>query len=226
MAQRGFGWAWKALWSLSAILGMTISAKAGPFTFSGTTSGTFDNPDPASSLTSGVGTASFSWGNTLGGNLTYTGGSFSGQEGQTFTLGTLTYTNGATSGGEPSAIDLNLKLSFDDPKMPDVPLTLTASIYTNPNTVLFDFGQLLLPEGQTTTVPLLGFFDSEGGFQVLGFGDPIAQNPTGGNSTPATTPEPSSLLLAGLGLAGLGLACRKRPTISSATPMPRSTQAG
>jgi len=238
MAQMGFGLARKAALAMGVILGMTASIKAGPFTFSGTSSGTFDNPNPAGSLTSGVSTANFSWGDpgSTGSvsSLSFTGGSFNGQEGQTFTIGTLQYTNGVTFGGEPSAVDLNLKLSFDNPKIPDVPLTLTASIFTTPNTgtppqnyntVLFDFGQLLVPAGQTTTVAILGLYDSDNGFQVFGFGDVNDPGSPDGNSGPAITPEPSSLLLACLGLAGLGLAGQKEPVTSSATATPRSAPA-
>jgi hypothetical protein len=216
MGSTGLGLARQMAWVALLTLSLTAGVEAGPFTFSGTSSGTFNNPDPSSSLTSGVGTASFSWGDpgSTGSvsSLTFTGGGFTGQEGQIFTLGTLTYTNGVTFGGEPSSVDLNLKLSFTNPIMPDVPLTLTASIFTMPilgdpaqssNTILFDFGQLTLLDGQTTTVPLLGMYDSDFGFQVFGLGDPIGSP---GNPGQTMTPVPSTLLLAGLGLACIRLA--------------------
>jgi len=125
--------------SALVLLAMPLSAFA--VTFSGISTGTFQNPaGPPGMVTAGVGTNHFTWGVTADGNpvnsLAFAGASFVTVSPETtFGLGTLTYHNGAIAlGTEASSVDLAVTLTFSDPAgLGPQSFTFPFTMVTTPN---------------------------------------------------------------------------------------------
>lgn len=86
--------------------------------FMGSSAGVFLNPvGPATMVTTGTGTSSFTWGNGAPpSSLSFAGGAFSTPGESLFTVGTLTYYNGAiVAGTQADMVDLYLTLAFTNP---------------------------------------------------------------------------------------------------------------
>ncbi len=99
---------------------LALSAQAADVV--GTSSATFTNPLPLSAVTTGVGTAAFTWGTGANGSppssLTFTGASVSSPFNTAFKLGTLTYYNGAVfSGTGAESISFNSQINFTQPAL-------------------------------------------------------------------------------------------------------------
>jgi hypothetical protein len=205
--------------------------------FQGNSSGTFVNPTgPAGVVLTGVGTDSFTWGDgspflSPSSSLGYAGTSFDNNENDAFNFGTLSYFNGTISSGTgATSVDLSVKLNFTSPSaliesfMFDLALinspntsdpNASADIVNFDNTVssnFFSFG------GTDYTLEFLGFgtlsgagFTIEDSFRVLE-SENASVNLIGRiTSTPGVAvPEPSILVLFGVGLLGLGFARRRQ----------------
>lgn len=152
--------------------------------FSGDSTGTFVNPQPATGITvTGVGTSTFTWGLGEGSppnKLTYASTAFSGVPAETpFQIGTLTYFNGTTEiGTTPNSIDLNLVVNFTDPAGVNQNFDYTMQLISTPNTgdaqqnadyvILSTFPSTTFTVDGVTYTMALGFQGtSSGGFGFL-----------------------------------------------------------
>ena len=119
--------------ALSPVFGQPVS---------GTTSGTWINPNPSAApiVTTGVGTSAFTWGDGTGfgtgpNSLTFAGGAFAGVLETPFKVGTIAYFNGTTAiGTTADTINLQLALNFGVPALPPVVGSYLFTLNTTPNT--------------------------------------------------------------------------------------------
>ncbi len=192
------------------------------------------SPDVYVPVCDAVGTSSVSWGNATGAgfaqsSLTFTPAPFLNVAvGQVFTLGTLRYFNGTTfSGTSIGAITLSIATTSATPALNGQVLLLPFSIFPTPNGVSPDadadfvyfsnatnFGSFRVREAEFATVQLLSRF---GSLHNEGFGQIVAAtNSQSGFLTSSIqaqlVPEPSTLLLSGVGVALVLFASRRRRT--------------
>jgi MYXO-CTERM domain-containing protein len=179
-------------------------------------------------VTTGLGTNDFSWGvGSPPSSLLFNGTAFSTEVDQPFVVGTLDYFNGSTAfGTQANSVDLEMTLNFTSPTGVDVVLVFPFELVNRPNN--------LGPIGGADSVFLssqtagrffnigneffsmeIGFANAtEGGFENVDefF---VLENETAsadviGVITSAVTPEPSTFVLALLGLLSLGMIGRRR----------------
>jgi hypothetical protein len=219
---------------VAALLVAAGTARAGSISFSGSTSGVFNNP--VGGNTTGVGTNSISFGSPPGA-LSFTGGSFTGvAAGQIFSLGGIGYYNAenvnpvmgvtlgmslAMTGGATGTATASLPLSIDNTPNPGVPDTL--SLKQNS-----EIGTLTGTDGKTYSILAIGFSGgctpgvpmtysptltaNEGQVVCTSlYGELVPKSvPTGGTPPPGgssggpQTPEPAGLVLIAVGLATVG----------------------
>jgi len=123
---------------LAAALAATFCLCANAADVSGTASATFTNPQPTGGAiaTTGVGTASFTWGArfTPVNQMDFAGTAFASNFESPFKLGTLAYFNGLSATGTvPNNVDLAVKLAFVDPLIPDVTSSFTLELLSTVN---------------------------------------------------------------------------------------------
>ncbi|WP_341207861.1 choice-of-anchor K domain-containing protein [uncultured Sphingomonas sp.] len=201
---------------------------------SGTTQAVFQNPAPASAVTTGVGTNSITWGvasDNVGVNkLRFDAGTFSSVYNSPFKVGRLTYFNGTVqSGTEMNAVDLALDLTFANPNIGKFSNVFSFGINNTLNNGTADENAdyLSLPTSFSA-----GTFVADGityGVKLTGFGNItgdgfVTQSATefrvreGGSAsadlfamvTPAV-PEPATwaMMLTGFGVVGMAMRRRK-----------------
>ncbi len=209
---------------------------------SGATTGIFVNPQPAaSSVTTGVGTSQFTFGEPAGtpaNHLYFTGNDFTSPLETPFKVGSLSYFNGATY-NNPSSVDFTLSLAFTAPALPTVSSTFTLNLVSTTNDgdadaqadyvyfpSSFSTTSFVL-DGTTYNVKLLGFGNVVGD----GFLDSdstqlhVRENSTASadifavvtSETPNSgVPEPASwaMMLGGFGMIGGALRNRRKVAVS------------
>jgi hypothetical protein len=198
------------------------------------------NPTPSASpvVTTGVGTYSFTWGNSsgLGSNpnsLTFTDSSFSSSTETPFKVGSISYFNGTTAAGSvPDSVQLSLTLNFSSPAIPSVSSAYSFNLVSTPNTadpnasadfvdLPSTFGTTLFTiDGTTYDVKLVGFENVLGdgflasnsqSFHVREGRSASADLYAEVTTQTAAVPEPENLalMLGGLGVLGF-VASRRR----------------
>jgi fibronectin-binding autotransporter adhesin len=102
----------------------------------GTDSATFTNPAPTGAITTGVGTATFTWGSGDPSSLSFSGASFDTSPGKTFRLGTLTFHNGTIPEGT-GADSVTFNISTNLTNVPEKDFTFSTD-FTLVNTTNTD----------------------------------------------------------------------------------------
>lgn len=221
-----------------------VLAAAGAFAFAsvqaadveGSTSGVWVNPLPGTATVTGVGTSTFTWGDSSAfgsppNSLSFTGGAFSSAFETKFKVGTISYFNGTTAlGTTADSVDLGLTLNFTSPALGGVVgnygflLTTTPNVGTPDENADFVSLPSLFSEtsfligGTEYRVKLTGFENVVGdGFLVSSATEfHVREGGTASadlyavvtTASPVPEPETYALMLTGLGL--LGLAARRR----------------
>ena len=207
---------------------------------SGSTSAAWVNPNPgvAPVVTTGVGTSTFTWGQSTGTTpansvvFDNSPGTFASVTETPFKVGQVSYFNGTTaSGSNPDAVDLALTLHFAQPNLGDIVSDYTFKIVSTTNTDDPDASAdyLYLPSAFSATTFVIG--DTTYNVKLTGFSDIVGDGflasddlalhvREGGTASAdlyavvtsevAAVPEPQNmaLLLAGLGM--MGLVARRR----------------
>ncbi len=199
-----------------ALIGLAAPSSAQ--TFSGNSSGTFGTPDPGSNddpVFSGVGTNTFTFGDT--GNsrrnpnrYSFAGNSFSTTLDSLFQVGNFTYFNGSTIVGTTiDSVPLNVSLGFTNPGGVNEVFRFDLQNNSTPNTgtpeqnadfvfLISSIGAQTFTVGTTNYTFALNGFSRDGGvttvkeFRVL-----EGENTTAGvfgKITAAPVPEPTSML--------------------------------
>lgn len=226
-----------AILSACALGAVALQAIADPV--SGSTSGSWVNPNPTGGniVTTGVGTSTFGWGDgsvaTTGANsLSFAGGPFASVTETPFKVGTINYFNGTTAiGSTPGTVDFALTLNFGTPALGAVVSNYTFGLVTTPNGFDPDTDAdfVFLPSAFSTTsfvigattynVKLTGFANVVGdGFLTS---DAFQLHVREGLSASAdlyaevttqtaAVPEPQTYALMLAGLAAIGIVVRRR----------------
>lgn len=228
-----------AILSACALAALSLQALADPV--SGTTTGVWVNPSPSAApiVTTGVGTPTFTWGDSTGFNsppnslaFTAVAGGFASTTETSFKVGSISYFNGTTAiGSNPDSVQLALTLNFAEPSIPSVVSDYTFNLVTTPNTsdpdASADF--VFLPSAFSTTtfvigsttydVKLTGFSNVVGDgfltsddleFHVREGGTASADLSAVVTTQVAVVPEPQNLALMFAGLGMLGVMARRR----------------
>jgi hypothetical protein len=191
-----------------------IARAGGPLSLSGTTGGTFTDPQPTDTTYTGVGTDFFTYGESLGtpNQLTIDGTSIDTLTGSDFAVGRLTYFNGGTFiGSTADSVQLDLTLTFSTPVSTTIPLPVTLDLLTTENTTgaadpdadyvtaAFTSSPFFTVGGTSYEFRLLGFNNLSGAGTLF---DPYTLRLGEQDSTSADlvgvvapVPEPSSFLL-------------------------------
>ncbi|MEP7302735.1 MAG: choice-of-anchor K domain-containing protein [Caldimonas sp.] len=224
-----------------ALAGLALGLAALPIAFaqpvSGTTAAAWNNPLPTGPaiVTTGVGTAFFTWGDssafgTNPNSLLFEGDSFVGVLESPFKVGKITYYNGTTAiGSTPDSVDLSLTLNFTTPALPPVVGSYLFTLNTTPNTAdpdeSADFVNLpsafsstdFLIGSTTYRVKLVGFdnivgdgFLTSDAFQLHVREDATASADLYAIVTTQAIPEPETYALLLAGLAAVSVATRRR----------------
>jgi hypothetical protein len=206
-----------------------FNASTAAQTVDGSSSGVFTNAVGEPNLvTTGLGTNDFSWG--IGfppSSLLFTGTAFSTEVEQPFVVGMLDYFNGAIAGGTgATGVDLEITLNITSPTGADELLVFPFELVNRPNTSdpIASADSVFLTSQTTNRFFNLGgrYFTleigfanaTEGGFESVDeffvFENETASAELVGVITPNVTPEPSTFVLAILGLLILGMTGRRR----------------
>jgi|GEM_PF-3202800 len=197
---------------LTALAVLASASQALAVTFSGSTSGVFDNAlGDAGLVTTGEGTSNFTWGDndaSIGvppppNSLSFAANTFNDIAcDETFDVGTVTYYNGTTLlGTNATSVELLVDVAFTLPNVGLVPFTYVLTLNTTPNIPgpVNDF--ISLPD-----IPSQAF--SLGGIQyilTLSFsGKPVFSVPENSSATSALTGMIACVPESGSSLALLG----------------------
>lgn len=205
---------------------------------SGSSTGVFVAPVPATAVTTGLNTNDLTFGTALASSspnrLTFTGSAFAAPLETAFKVGSLSFFNGTifTNTGLTS-IDLALNLAFTIPALPDVTSQFTFNVVTTPNVGTADENAdyLYLPSAFSTTSFLIG--GTTYNVKLVGFGNIIGDGFLASDSTQlhvrenanatadlfgivtartSAVPEPATwaMMLLGFGTMGASLRYRRR----------------
>ncbi len=216
-----------------------FSSQAQATTFSGSSSGSWGTPDPGSNtkpVFSGVGSDTFTWGETRPGGvylgtppnqLYFAGNLFSADTNSLFKLGELTYFNG-TVGKNTSVefVPLNLSMAFTNDSHLKKDFNFLLELVNTDNTGNSDkdadsivvmnnqSDRFFIHDGNKYTLELMGFSLDDGKTSVSEFRVQEGQKTTAGlfaKVTPFTQPQtvPESGTVAGLSLLAMYLIYRQ-----------------
>ncbi|MBC7416181.1 MAG: choice-of-anchor K domain-containing protein [Herminiimonas sp.] len=201
----------------------------------GSSTGVFVNALPATAITTGSGTSSFTFGSAFDsvgvGSLSFVASSFSANFNSSFKLGTLNYFNGTTVfGTDINSVDLAIGLKFSVPPIAPAVSNFNLTLINSPNVgtpdenadfVFFNGAQTLTPfliNGIAYNVTISGFGNVIGdGFLTsdstqfrVREGKSATADLFGVVSVASAVPEPTSLALLGLGLVGIAAGRRAK----------------
>lgn len=199
----------------------------------GSASGIFVDPVPSGPpiVVSGVGTSTFTWGETGFGtgpnSLSFAADPFSTTTETPFKIGTLTYFNGTTgSGTNPNTVNLSITLNFSTPPAGVQSSSFTLSLVSTPNTndpiasadyVYFPSAYsstIFTINGTQYTLMLTGFENVTGSAGFLGSNGNTEFHVEEGGTASADlygevtsnltgVPEPSTFLISVVGAGGM-----------------------
>lgn len=202
--------------------------------FQGDSTGIFVNPTgPGGMVTTGAGTSSFTWGggsNTS--SLDYTGASFDVDENIDFIFGTLDYYNGTIPlGTQADAVDLSVNLDLTAPSAISENFVFDLSLINTPNNTGTAAGDADIVNFDNTvpsnsfsyagvdyTLEFLGFGTLTGSGFTIADSFNVYENDSAsvnlvGRIT-SSVPEPSTLLLLGLGIVTVVSVSKNRKRVS------------
>jgi hypothetical protein len=204
----------------------------------GSTAVTFQNPQPPSATTTGVGTNDFTWGlganGSLPNRLTFTAVPFNTSTGSEFKVGSLAYFNGTVfNNTDATSVDLRTTMNFTTPALGIQNFVFPLQLISTPNNFVdpdadadyvrfpSSFPATGFPIGSTLyTLQLLGFRNVQGDGFLVSNANELHVREQGTASaelwasvtplTPSSVPEPGLLSwLAGSAFLGVRAALRR-----------------
>lgn len=216
---------------MTIALFLLVASAAQALTIEGSSSGIFTNAEgPASMVINGEDTSTFSWGSGSQSWLNYLGESFSTETETVFSVGTLTYHNGAIyANTQADSVDLDITLSLTNPSGITKDFVYDLDLINTPNTSSAYASADYVTWTNSIATSYFTYDSIDYTLEFVGFGvlnssnsyallnefhvyegsTASAQLLVKVTSDFASVPEPSTMLLLGVGIVGLAGARRK-----------------